>query len=185
MSKNKEESKQTEQADEPGVHIISLHGAVDEEVAEKTITSLLALSYYGTDTIQMIISTAGGMATEMFAMYDVIRNVREDVEIVTLGLGKVMSAGVLLLASGTKGRRKIGKHTRVMLHGLKSDIGGYLGDMKNDYDELSSIQEMYIKALSKETGLTKRKLRSLFNERRDVFLSAEQAVEYGIADEVI
>lgn len=186
MSEQKQEVKEIElEQEEPGVRIISLYGPVDEEMIEKTITSMMALSYMGGDTIQMIISTGGGLATEMFALYDVMRNIREDIEIVTLGLGKVMSAGVLLLAAGTKGKRKIGKHTRVMIHGLKTDLGGYLNDIKNDYDELRSIEKVYINALSKETNMTKTKLRELFAERRDIFLSAEEAVEYGIADEVI
>ena len=186
MTDQKQEVKEIQlEEEEPGVRIISLYGPVDEEMIEKTITSMMALSYMGDDTIQMIISTGGGLATEMFALYDVMRNIREDIEIVTLGLGKVMSAGVLLLAAGTKGKRKIGKHTRVMIHGLKTDLGGYLNDIKNDYDELRAIEKVYIDALSKETNMTKTKLRELFAERRDIFISAEEAVEYGIADEVI
>lgn len=186
MTDQKQEVKEIElEEEEPGVRIISLYGPVDEEMIEKTITSMMALSYMGGDTIQMIISTGGGLATEMFALYDVMRNIREDIEILTLGLGKVMSAGVLLLAAGTKGKRKIGKHTRVMIHGMKTDLGGYLNDIKNDYDELKQIEKIYIDALSKETNLTKTKLREMFAERRDIFLSAEEAVEYGIADEVI
>ena len=186
MTDQKQEVKEIQlEEEEPGVRIISLYGPVDEEMIEKTITSMMALSYMGGDTIQMIISTGGGLATEMFALYDVMRNVREDSEVVTLGLGKVMSAGVLLLAAGTKGKRKIGKHTRVMIHGLKTDLGGYLNDIKNDYDELRAIEKVYIDALSKETNMTKTKLRELFAERRDIFISAEEAVEYGIADEVI
>lgn len=185
MTEEKQQEAQEIEIDEPGIRIMSLYGPVDEELVEKTISSLLAVSYMDADPIQLIISTGGGLATEMFALYDVMRNIREDIEILTLGLGKVMSAGVLLLAAGTKGKRKIGKHTRVMIHGMKTDLGGYLNDIKNDYDELKQIEKIYIDALSKETNLTKTKLREMFAERRDIFLSAEEAVEYGIADEVI
>jgi len=185
MTEEKQQEVQETEIDEPGIRIMSLYGPVDEELIEKTISSLLAVSYMDADPIQLIISTGGGLATEMFALYDVMRNIREDIEILTLGLGKVMSAGVLLLAAGTKGKRKIGKHTRVMIHGMKTDLGGYLNDIKNDYDELKQIEKIYIDALSKETNLTKTKLREMFAERRDIFLSAEEAVEYGIADEVI
>jgi ATP-dependent Clp protease protease subunit len=185
MTEEKQQEVQEIEIDEPGIRIMSLYGPVDEELIEKTISSLLAVSYMDADPIQLIISTGGGLATEMFALYDVMRNIREDIEILTLGLGKVMSAGVLLLAAGTKGKRKIGKHTRVMIHGMKTDLGGYLNDIKNDYDELKQIEKIYIDALSKETNLTKTKLREMFAERRDIFLSAEEAVEYGIADEVI
>ena len=66
--------------------------------------------------IQFIISTPGGRASDMFSIYDVMRMVRKDCDIETFGLGQVMSAGTLLLASGTKGKRKIGRNCRVMVH---------------------------------------------------------------------
>ena len=178
-------SKQEPKFEEQEIRILSLYGPIDEESIEKTIMSMLALSYMGDDPIQMIISTNGGLANEMFGLYDVMRNVRQDIDINTLGLGKVMSAGVLLLASGTKGKRKIGKHSRVMIHGLKSEVGGHIGDIDNDFDELKAIEKIYIKTLAKETSMSKQHIKDLFRQKRDIYLTAREAVELGIADEVI
>jgi ATP-dependent Clp protease protease subunit len=188
LKKNKDSKKSAKkevELEEQEIRIFTLYGPVDEESIEKTITTMLALSYMGTDPMQLIISTNGGLATEMFALYDIMRNVRQDIDINTLGLGKIMSAGVLLLAAGTKGKRKIGKHCKVMIHGLKTEIGGYMGDLQNDFDELKSIEKIYIKALAKETNMSKAEIKSLFKEKRDIYLTAEEAVELGIADEVI
>ena len=66
------------------------------------------------------------MVAEMFALYDLMRMVREDCGIHTFGIGKVMSAGVLLLAAGTKGERRIGKNCRIMLHRVLTGDSGSL-----------------------------------------------------------
>ena len=133
----------------------------------------------------IIISTNGGNADEMFAIYDTMRWIREGVEIETFGLGKVMSAGTLLLAAGTKGKRKIGKHCRVMIHSV---IGGSIWPMHqldNEMKEVKSIQESYIKAICEETNLTERKLRGLLKKKVNVYLTAEEAVEHGFADIIV
>ena len=135
--------------------------------------------------IEIVISTNGGNADDMFAVYDAIRWVRETVDVETFGLGKVMSAGTLLLAAGTKGKRKIGKHCRVMIHSV---IGGSIGPMHqldNEMKEVKAIQESYIKAICEETNLTERKLRSLLKKKVNIYLTAEEAVEHGFADIIV
>ena len=134
---------------------------------------------------EMLISTNGGNADEMMAIYDAMRYIREEVEIITFGLGKVMSAGTLLLAAGTKGKRRIGKHCRVMVHSV---IGGHVGPMHqldNEMKEIKIIQESYIKALCEETNLTEKQLRSWLKKKVNIYLTAEEAVKYGFADIVI
>ena len=121
----------------------------------------------------------------MFAIYDTMRMTREEVEVETCGLGKVMSAGTLLLAAGTKGKRKIGKHCRVMIHSV---IGGSVGPMHqldNEMKEVKAIQEAYIRAICEETNLTERKLRALLKKKINIYLTAEEAVEHGFADVII
>jgi ATP-dependent Clp protease, protease subunit len=185
--KKKKNKKKTveEEAPRRTLHIMSFYGPVDEERCEEAINAMLTGDYDENSSIKLIISTCGGLATEMFGLYDVIRNVREDLNISTVGLGKVMSAGVLLLASGTKGNRKIGKHCKVMIHNLQSDMVGSPVSIGNDLDELKRIEEMYIKALSKETNMSKKYIKKLFNKKVDIYLTAKEAVELGIADEVI
>mgnify|MGYP003124034947 CR=1 FL=1 len=135
--------------------------------------------------LEIIISTNGGNADEMFAIYDAMRYIRQTVDIETYGLGKVMSAGTLLLAAGTKGKRKIGKHCRVMIHSV---IGGSVGPMHqldNEMKEVKNIQEAYIKAICEETNLTEKKLRALLKKKVNIYLTAEEAVEHGFADIIV
>jgi len=134
--------------------------------------------------IDMVISTPGGNADDMFAIYDTMRSIREEVPIRTRGIGKVMSAGVVLLAAGTKGERSIGKNCRIMVHSV---IGGHVGPMHqldNEMEEIRNIQDQYIAVLSEETKMTKRYLRNLLKKKVNIYLSATEAVELGIADKI-
>lgn len=135
--------------------------------------------------VEILISTPGGSADDMFAIYDIMRVVREKCDIVTYGIGKVMSAGVLLLAAGTKGQRKIGKHCRVMIHSVVAGSAGSFHNLENEMSEIRNTQEAYIKALAKETKMTPSKLKKLVGRKVNVYLSAEEAVELGIADIIV
>lgn len=137
------------------------------------------------EPFEVIISTNGGDAREMAAIYDMMRHIRKDCDIETLGLGKVMSAGVPLLAAGTKGKRKIGKYCRVMLHNVSAGTIGALAQMQNEMKEVEKIQKQYIEILASETNMTEKQIKRLLNKNVNVYLSAEEAVELGIADEII
>ena len=134
---------------------------------------------------EMIISTNGGDAREMAAIYDMMRHIRKDCDIETLGLGKVMSAGVPLLAAGTKGKRRIGKYCRVMLHNVSAGTIGALTQMQNEMKEVEKIQKQYIEILAAETNMTEKQIKRLINKNVNVYLSAEEALELGIVDEII
>ena len=135
--------------------------------------------------ILFYLSTYGGNADDMFALYDLMRVVREETEIHTVGLGKVMSAGVLILAAGTKGRRYIGKNCRVMIHSVMGGNAGSLHNMLNEMDAIEKLQEMYINCLVSETKLTETKIKKMLERKVNIYLSAEEAVEYGIADHIV
>ena len=135
--------------------------------------------------VEMLISTPGGSADDMFAIYDIMRVVREKCDIITYGIGKVMSAGVLLLAAGTKGQRKIGKHCRVMIHSVVAGSAGSFHNLENEMDEIRNTQDAYIKALAKETKMSPSKIRKLVDKKVNIYLSAEEAVELGIADIIV
>ena len=137
------------------------------------------------EPLNFVVSTWGGSAADMFSIYDAMRMVRDDCEVKTLGLGKVMSAGVLLLAAGTKGQRRIGQNCRVMLHGVTSGQHGNLSDLENEMAEAKWIQDRLVACLLKETKMTKKYIKSLLAKRMNVYLTAEEAVELGIADEIV
>ncbi len=96
-----------------------------------------------------------------------------------------MSAGVLLLAAGTNGTRKIGKNCRVMIHSVIGGNHGSLHNMVNEMEAIEQLQEMYCNALIAETNMTKKQLKKMLERKVNVYLTAEEAVELGIADIII
>ena len=182
---------------------IGLIGDITEDKASEVLYGMLQLRLTGTNTVlvdenkpdgktkeiytpfEIMISTHGGSASDMFSIYDVMNMVQKEcMEINTIGVGKVMSAGVLLLASGTKGKRKIGKHCRVMIHGVFSGAGGQIQDLDNEMAEIKVIEEQYISSLSKETAMSKKYIKNLMKKKINVYIGAEQAVDLGIADTI-
>ncbi len=175
----------------PESRSIMLQGNVEEESAAEVITALIVLSSQKNpetgeiDPIKFYISTYGGAADEMFAIYDVMNYVkRQGIVIETIGLGKVMSAGTLLLAAGTPGHRKLGAHCRVMIHAVAGGSMGELHSIKNELEQMNVLQESYIQAMANETEMSKKQIQSLINRKINVYLSADEAIEKGLADEV-
>ena len=186
--------------EKPELRVTGVYGDINEERCSEAVYGLLALHLSGQnqvlsdpqdetsdllvsyEPIDFIISSHGGLAADMFSVYDVMREIRDRSPVRTKGIGKVMSAGVLLLAAGTKGERRIGKYCRVMIHGVMAGQHGYLADVENEFKETKAIQRMYIKALSEETSMTEKYVRRLMNKKTNVYLDAEEAVKLGIAD---
>jgi ATP-dependent Clp protease protease subunit len=165
-------------------------GDVTEEKAADLISALLVLAQTkdedeerGED-IKLYVNTYGGSADEMFAIYDVMNFCKKHCDIQTIGLGKVMSAGTLLLAAGTQGKRFIGKHARVMIHAVNGGSIGELHNLQNEMEQMAGLQDSYIQAMSDETSMTKRQIQTLINRKVNVYLSSEEAIEKGLADEV-
>ena len=206
--KNKDEQPQIRLVEahspsEPQLRLINLFGDLNEENIEDICSGLLFLKETcceerrvdPTDPdseleriirpIDFYISTWGGDALGMFAIYDLMRMIREECVINTFAIGKVMSAGVLLLAAGTKGQRRIGKHTRIMMHAVRGGHAGAIHSMENEMKEIRWLQEQHIGALEAETSMTKKQINTMLNKRVDIYLSAEEAVDLGIADIVV
>jgi ATP-dependent Clp protease protease subunit len=185
------------------LRIIGLIGEVSEERTTEVISSMLQLKQSGSkevledpekedsplvkvyDPFELWISTYGGSAMDMFAIYDVMRLMRDECDITTFCIGKVMSAGVLLLAAGTKGKRKIGANCRVMLHSVIGGSQGPIHSLENEMDEIRWIQDQHVKCLVEETNMSSKHLKKLLGRKVNVYLNAEEAVELGIADEVV
>ena len=177
---------------------MGLFGNLDEEKVEDVCSGLLYFNHTampitleeGGDPpvpvpITFYVSTWGGDALGMFGIYDLMRVIRQTCPIHTFGLGKVMSAGVLLLAAGTKGQRQIGKNTRIMMHSVRAGHIGTIHSLENEMNETRYLQNQHIDALVEETRLTKRKLNNMLNKKVDVYLSAAEAIELGIADIIV
>jgi len=178
---------------EPDLRIVGMFCDVQEEKVAEVIHAMLYLNEINRvqkkpedkKPIEFYLSTYGGSADDMFALYDVMRTIRQETEIHTLGLGKVMSAGVLLLAGGTKGKRRIAKNCRVMIHSVAAGNHGNLQDLKNELGAISDLQKMYTNCLVAETNMTKSDIKEMLDRNVNVYLSAEEAVKLGIADIIV
>ena len=178
---------------EPDLRTIGLFAEVEAEKIAEISHALLYLNEINQiepdpeqrKPILFYLSTYGVNADDMFALYDLMRVVRRETEIHTVGLGKVMSAGVLILAAGTKGHRYIGKNCRLMIHSVMGGNQGNLHDMLTEMDAIENLQQMFIECLVAETDLTESKIKKMLERKVNIYLSAEEAVKYGIADTIV
>ena len=116
-------------------------------------------------------------------IYDVMKFLNCPVH--TIGLGKIMSAGVLLLSSGKKGCRLVGSNARLMAHPIAGGVFGKIFEMENEVAECRRMQNLMIDLLKKETKMTKADIDKIMNLNHDFYLTPEQAVKFGIADKII
>ena len=191
-------------APENELRTINLYGDISEQKGADVVAALLYLENTshspviedpkdpeGTPiivarSIAMMISTHGGTASDMFSILDVMDMVKERTcDIETIGIGKVMSAGVPILAAGTPGKRAVGRNCRIMLHNVMAGTGGTIFSMENELEEIKWIQERYIETLAGYTKLTPSKIKKLLKTQKDVYFSAEEAIKMGIADQII
>jgi len=178
---------------EPDLRVVGLFTDVVEEKIAEIVHGLLYMNALNKlepekekrKDIEFYISTYGGSADDMFALYDIMKQVQKETDIVTIGMGKVMSAGVLLLAGGTPGKRKIGRNCRIMLHSVVAGNHGALHNLINEMEAIQDLQKMYINRLVEETKMTKSQLKKMLERKVNIYLSAEEAIKYGIADIIV
>ncbi len=178
---------------DPELRILGLFSDVEQEKIAEICQSMIYLNETNKNLkkdqekkpIEFYVSTYGGNADDMFALYDLMNTIKETTEIHTIGLGKVMSAGVLILAAGTQGKRKIGRNCRVMIHNVVGGSYGALPNLTNEIEAIQQLQDDYVAALVENTKLSKKKLTKMLNEKVNIYLSAEEAVQHGIADIII
>ena len=180
------------EAEPEPMNTIGLFCDVTEEKVAEVIHGLLYLDHLYANSkpekrkpIDFYVSTYGGSADDMFSLYDVMRNVKKNNEIHTIGMGKVMSAGVLILAAGTEGKRKIGENCRVMIHSVLGANHGSLHNMMNEMEAIEQLQDMYINCLAANTKMSKSQIKKMLERKVNVYLTAKEAVELGIADIII
>jgi|TARA_R110000824_G_scaffold7271_4_gene32851 ATP-dependent Clp endopeptidase proteolytic subunit ClpP len=194
--KGEEQIKQILEEEEPKENIpylLSLYGKVEEEECSEIVHTLygqkLACEAGLRDPkpIKFLISTHGGDAVEMFSVYDTMKHVQKTYPIHTIGVGKIMSAGTLLLAAGKKGKRRIGANCRLMIHNVKGmpPYPECFEILKMEIKEIEWFQERYIACLVKETHLCEEDIREVLESNQNVYLDAKEAVKCGFADKII
>jgi len=162
--------------------IIFIGSPIDDGVANTVIPQLLFLeSQNAKEDIKMYINSPGGSVTSALAIYDTMQYVKSDIQ--TICIGMAASAAALLLASGKKGKRMALPNSEVMIHQVLGGTSGQATDIDIHARHILKTRERLNKILAKHTGQKLQKIEQ--DTERDYFMSAEEALKYGIVDKVI
>ena len=162
--------------------IIFLGGPIDDNVANVVIAQLLFLESEDPDKdIYLYINSPGGVVTAGLAIYDTMQYIKPNVS--TICIGQAASMGSVLLAAGAKGKRYALPHSRIMIHQPLGGAQGQSTDIQIQAREILRIREILNEILKAHTGQSVEKLTA--DTERDNFMSATEAKEYGLIDEVI
>ena len=162
--------------------IIFVGQAIDDTVANDVMAQLLTLESMDPDRdIMMYINSPGGSFTALTAIYDTMQFVRPDV--MTICLGQAASAAAVLLAGGAKGKRMALENARILIHQPYSEGGGQGSDIEIQAAEIMRMRSLLEKMLAKDSKKTVEEVSK--DIERDKILTAVEAVEYGIIDQVL
>jgi ATP-dependent Clp protease, protease subunit len=164
-------------------NIIFLQTPIDDTVASVLCAQLIHLESENPDKdINIYINSPGGDITALFAIYDTMQFIKND--IATICLGQAASAAAVLLAAGTKGKRLALPHSRVLLHQPYGQVGyGQVTDLEIAAKEILRMRELLEEILAHHTGQSIERIHR--DTDRDFVLEAREAIEYGIIDDVL
>lgn len=163
--------------------IIFIGGAIDDNMANSVIAQLLFLAKESSEKdILMYINSPGGSVSSTLAMYDTMQHIKPDVSTVCIGMAA--SGGSVLLMGGAKGKRFALKHSEIMIHQpLIEGLGGQATDIRIHAEHIVKTKSLLNSLIAQHTG---KDLKDVENDtERDKFMSAEEAVLYGLIDKVI
>ena len=162
--------------------IIFLGEEIDDEMANSIVAQLLVLDAENPEKdIMMYINSPGGVITAGLAIYDTMKHIRADV--CTICLGEAASMGAFLLSGGTKGKRMALPSARIMIHQPLGGARGQATDIEIEAKEILRMKKELNTLLAEHTGQTVEKIYA--DTERDYYMSAQEAVEYGLIDKVI
>ncbi len=162
--------------------IIFLGEEIDDELANSIVAQLLVLDAENPEKdIMMYINSPGGVITAGMAIYDTMKHIRADV--CTICLGEAASMGAFLLSGGTKGKRMALPSARIMIHQPLGGAQGQATDIEIEAKEILRMKKELNTLLAEHTGQTIEKIYA--DTERDNYMSAQEAVEYGLIDKVI
>jgi ATP-dependent Clp protease, protease subunit len=162
--------------------IVFIGGQVTDDIANLVTAQLLFLESDDPEReINMYINSPGGSVTAGLAIYDTMQFVKPPVS--TLCVGQAASMGALLLAAGAKGRRYALPHSRILIHQLSGGFEGQASDIEIHAREALRLRELTNQILANHTGQQIKRIEK--DTDRDNYMSAAQAVEYGLIDEVL
>ncbi|MEA3497721.1 MAG: ATP-dependent Clp endopeptidase proteolytic subunit ClpP [Campylobacterota bacterium] len=162
--------------------IIMLSGEVNDQVASTVVAQLLFLEAEDPQKdIYLYINSPGGVVTAGMSMFDTMNYIKPD--ICTICIGQAASMGAFLLSAGTKGKRFALPHARIMIHQPSGGAQGQSTDIQIQAQEIQRLKDSLNQLLSNHTGQEFSKVEA--DTERDNFMSANEAMEYGLVDKVI
>jgi ATP-dependent Clp protease protease subunit len=162
--------------------IVFLDGEINDISADLVVAQLLFLDGQDIDKdINLYINSPGGSVTAALAIYDTIQHLKSDVQ--TICLGQAASMAALILTAGTAEKRKVLPSSRVLIHQPWGGAQGQARDIGIQSKEIVRLKKLIIEYFAKHTGKTTEQIAS--DLERDFFMSAQDAVEYGIADSIL
>ncbi|WP_457607327.1 ATP-dependent Clp endopeptidase proteolytic subunit ClpP [Nitratifractor sp.] len=162
--------------------IIMLSGEINDAVASSIVAQLLFLEAQDPDKdIYFYINSPGGVITSGFSIYDTMNYIQPD--IVTICIGQAASMGAFLLACGQEGKRYALPSSRIMIHQPLGGAQGQASDIAIQAQEILRLKKYLNQILAEKTGKSVKKIEK--DTERDFFMSAEEAVEYGLVDKVL
>ena len=162
--------------------IVFIGTAIDDHVANAVVAQLLFLETENrSQDVNIYINSPGGSVTAGLAIYDAMQHV--SCPVATFCIGQAASMGAVLLMAGTKGKRHILPHSRVMIHQPWGGAGGTAADIRIQADEILKLKQTLNSLIARHTGQPLKKIEK--DTDRDRYLDAAAAVEYGLVDEII
>ncbi len=161
--------------------IIFVEGEITDSSANIIVGELLYLNSISKDDIYMYINSPGGSVTAGFAIYDTMNYIESDVSTICIGMCASMAA--FLLSSGKEGKRLALKNSEVMIHQPLGGCSGQATEIKIAAERIIKLKKKLNKLLSLNTGKSEKKIEK--DTERDNFMSAEEALSYGLVDKII
>jgi ATP-dependent Clp protease protease subunit len=164
--------------------IIFISEDITKDVASSLSALLLHYDNESEEDISIYINTNGGDAAAQANIYDIMQMIKAPIR--TICIGKAYSAGAYILAAGAKGKRFITKNSSVMIHGLQCEFPRPREDQRNSqiyFDFLKNLDKVVFEQLAKDTGKTFEQIHE--DCKKDMYMTSEQAKEYGIVDHIL
>lgn len=156
-------------------------GGINDKLATKVVTQLLALAEESDDPINMFISSPGGHVESGDMVHDMIKFIKPEVRVI--GSGWVASAGALIFIGAEKKNRYCLPNTRFLLHQPSGGVGGQVSDIQIQARQIELMRERFDKLFADATGQTPKKIAE--DTKRDFWLNTDEALEYGLLGQVI
>ncbi len=161
--------------------IIFINGEINVSTASDIVANLLYLDFISNEDITIYINSPGGHVTDGLMIYDTIKYLKSDVS--TIGIGLSASMAGVLLASGTKGKRKILPHGKVMLHEVSAGTDGKLTNILLATKEAKKTNDILLDIIAQNSNFKKTELKQKLTT--DFYMDCNEAIKYGIVDKII